>query len=1356
MRRVSAVLCAFLCVLAVAFCVVAQHGHSPESAALSQQLKPAQQDAADTGNAPSESADETQRTADQAAGQLADQQANQSDGQGHNIVIDPQPIEAEHDPDTVIVGIADGVTLDQVNERLATLDYVATKSVSEDDVFYGYMQLDLAEGVRVEDAVARLEVADFTSAAQPNYIYHLMDTVDSDDATLQSATIAGGLSATLTALTTTINDARASEQWALDAIHARDAWDYKKTNQAITVAVLDTGAKLDHPDLQDNIVNPYSTKTDSAQFTDTHGHGTHVAGIIAAVANNNVGVAGVSYNAKIMPVQISTDGSADTPDIVKAANYVADFAEAHPEANIRVLNLSFGGYYADDDLVDTSVTTALQRLEDDNILVVCAAGNYADRNPHQQDGKVYADGQDHAYRCIPCDLDPSIVGVVNVAKTESDGTVTYDRAKGSNFNTSSASMTKDMAAPGSSILSTSRTDGYVTMSGTSMAAPCVAGVAALVFAVDPTLTPAQAQSILHDTAQDINAEGPDLETGYGMVDALAAVKAAGAPKLSGASALAKGATTQLAVTYEFGTPAWSWASSNTSIASVSSSGIVKGEGAGTATITVQSGDLGASFDVSVYDSTISGTDTVEYGSSITLSVPSGNPANASWQWSSTGNNVALNTTTGLVAGLALGPADITVTLTSPEVVGDATATKRVTVVQADLAGATVSGVEDQVYAGEQTSLPNLKVTMPGWARSWGGYQPTTKTLMKGTDYDVVYDLGDADGTKTTTATYTIRGKGNYTGEVSGMFEVGANTIGDSQVSATKVRYTYTGKPITLEGLKVVSADGEELVEGRDYTVSYSDNVDVGDGSAYVTVTGINRFVGEVTRRFYIDAMSITSEDVTLDASGLVDKTYTGSAITQDLKLTYNGMTLVEGTDYQIVYLKGTTEYSTVVTAADNVGVRVYGLGNYYTTTTTYIMGFFPTTQRDYRDAATTFNILPAPLQSLVLTPSSYTYDGTQKTPSVAVKGVNGTTLVEGRDYTLTVPAGRTEVGTYTYVATGKGNYSGTAQVVLEVKAAPVVPDPGGNGGNSGSGGGNNPGTGGNGSGGGSEGSGNSGGGNGNGSDSGNNPGGNGGSGTGGNGSGGNNGDGAGGNGGSGTGGNGSGGDTGDTGDAGGGVDDIAACAGYAAKSGLTDLDPNDWYMQVGEGKGSFPGTNTLYLDFTLSKGIMQGYSGSTLFGPNAFLTRAEGATILYRLANPDSVDTTDPAHYATENTTGMSDVETGKFYTAAVNWCVKNGVITGFKYDGYALFKPYDNITREQIATIVARYCTVYLGGAEASADIAGYSDFGRISEWARSGVSYCKAKGVMSGYGGSGAFGPQEQATRAQMSKIIAVAATM
>jgi len=219
--------------------------------------------------------------------------------------------------------------------------------------------------------------------------------------------------------------------------------------------------------------------------------------------------------------------------------------------------------------------------------------------------------------------------------------------------------------------------------------------------------------------------------------------------------------------------------------------------------------------------------------------------------------------------------------------------------------------------------------------------------------------------------------------------------------------------------------------------------------------------------------------------------------------------------------------------------------------------------------------------------------------------------------------------------------------------------------------------------------------------------------------------------------------------------ELDKCAGAAKAANFTDLNSNEWYMQTGAGKGAFPNTNTLYLDYVIYEHLMSGYAGTSKFGPTDTLTRADAATIIYRLTYPNSDATTKPAYYSKANTSGMNDVETGKYYTAAVNWCAKNKVITGFEMGDHNEFRPYDTVTREQIATIIARYSTKVLNKASVSTDITGYRDYKQISTWARSGVSYCLSKGIMAGYTGTNMFYPQEATNRAQMSKIIAVVAT-
>ena len=225
-------------------------------------------------------------------------------------------------------------------------------------------------------------------------------------------------------------------------------------------------------------------------------------------------------------------------------------------------------------------------------------------------------------------------------------------------------------------------------------------------------------------------------------------------------------------------------------------------------------------------------------------------------------------------------------------------------------------------------------------------------------------------------------------------------------------------------------------------------------------------------------------------------------------------------------------------------------------------------------------------------------------------------------------------------------------------------------------------------------------------------------------------------------------------------EDLSVYAGAAKSSGMSDLKAGEWYMDPAT--GAFPGTSTLYIDYTIARGLMSGYKDAsgkvTAFGPHDNLSRAQTATILYRLANPDSKATTEPACYEA-NTSGLPDVKSGQYYTAAVNWCVKEGVITGYKNAAgqYYAFGPDDPVNREQLATMIFRYCTLYAKQQADAAGITSFSDYANIGDWARGGVAYCVANKIVGGYtDGSGRFGPQDSAERCQMAKIIAVTARM
>ena len=214
-------------------------------------------------------------------------------------------------------------------------------------------------------------------------------------------------------------------------------------------------------------------------------------------------------------------------------------------------------------------------------------------------------------------------------------------------------------------------------------------------------------------------------------------------------------------------------------------------------------------------------------------------------------------------------------------------------------------------------------------------------------------------------------------------------------------------------------------------------------------------------------------------------------------------------------------------------------------------------------------------------------------------------------------------------------------------------------------------------------------------------------------------------------------------------DSPARYAGEAARSAFTDLVAGQWYMTEGLGDGA------TYLDYVIGRGIMSGYAGTALFGPDDTLTRAMAATIIYRAETGRTAADTD-----NDVAAGFPDVARKAWYAAAVRWASRQGIVTGYADTG--AFGPDDPVTREQLATMLARYSGWLSSGGEpidpgagvpaaretAFASLDGVSS---VSGWAKAGMVWCTANGVMSGVGGA-SLAPAWTATRAQMAKMAAV----
>ncbi|MGR8930039.1 MAG: S8 family serine peptidase [Gammaproteobacteria bacterium] len=278
------------------------------------------------------------------------------------------------------------------------------------------------------------------------------------------------------------NDAEFSNQWYLSKIHTPIAWDISKAN-GITIAILDSGIEDTHPDLSEKIIPGINAMDDSLDTSDLSGHGTNVAGIVAAATDNMVGVAGVAWYANILPVKITNrrDGDAYWSDIARGMNWAAD-------NGADVANVSYAVTES------STITSAAQYLRRKGAFVVVAAGNNG----------VDLGVADNPY-------------LFTVSATDRND----NKADWSNYGAAI-----DIAAPGSAMLSTSVKNGYSVVSGTSHASAATAGVVGLIKAVNQDLTVDEIESVIKNSADKVSGTVFHPSFGYGRINAATAVQMA--------------------------------------------------------------------------------------------------------------------------------------------------------------------------------------------------------------------------------------------------------------------------------------------------------------------------------------------------------------------------------------------------------------------------------------------------------------------------------------------------------------------------------------------------------------------------------------------------------------------------------------------------------------------------------------------------------------------------------------------------------------------------------------------------------------------------------------------------------------
>lgn len=367
---------------------------------------------------------------------------------------------------SALPGIATLRSLDPAGAAARSADASATWFVA-----------DLEAGADLEstmDALANREDVEFV---EPDYIHSTEGEF--------SAALATG-------------DPNAGQQFALDVVEAAGAWQVNAGSKSVVVAVIDTGVQLDHPDLEQQIWNNtaetmngidddgngriddlvgWNFVSDTNNPSDDDNHGTHVAGIVAAIRGNNVGIAGAA-NVSIMPIKVlGADGTGPSSGIVEGIRYAMN-------NGATVINMSLTSPEPSQAIQD-ACNEAAQR----DIVIVGAAGN------HQLNTLEFPAGFDSVIAVGATDINDQLADFTNVGPGI------------------------EIVAPGVGILSTVRGSNYDVMDGTSMASPLVAGIAALIRSAEPNLTAEQVRGRLTATADDLGDSGYDTLFGHGRLNA---------------------------------------------------------------------------------------------------------------------------------------------------------------------------------------------------------------------------------------------------------------------------------------------------------------------------------------------------------------------------------------------------------------------------------------------------------------------------------------------------------------------------------------------------------------------------------------------------------------------------------------------------------------------------------------------------------------------------------------------------------------------------------------------------------------------------------------------------------------------
>ncbi|WP_364151782.1 S8 family peptidase [Paenibacillus sp. LPE1-1-1.1] len=358
------------------------------------------------------------------------------------------------------------------------------------------------KGADVQEWLRRLRSLPDVEYVHPNAAVHILSLPASESSQeppepLQAEAVperaivpvapAAKLAAATAPATVPANDPELTKQLYLGQIGAKKAWETVREQQGLTIAIVDTGVDLDHPDLKENLVPGANLVNPGKPPEDDNGHGTSVAGVIAARGNNGLGVSGIVWKAKIMPIKaLDQSGDGTEQELGEAILYAV-------RSGAKIIVLSVGLHRYSPYMLDI-----VKYAESKNVLLVAAAGN---------DGVALGERAAVKYPAAY----PTVLAVGGV---KTDNTVDARSNRGTEL---------DLVAPWT-VYTTALGGQYKKEEGTSMAAPQAAAAAALIWARYKNLKPYQIRELLRQTAKDIGSTGADSASGYGVLQIDQAVR----------------------------------------------------------------------------------------------------------------------------------------------------------------------------------------------------------------------------------------------------------------------------------------------------------------------------------------------------------------------------------------------------------------------------------------------------------------------------------------------------------------------------------------------------------------------------------------------------------------------------------------------------------------------------------------------------------------------------------------------------------------------------------------------------------------------------------------------------------------